>query len=236
VTTLVPTEFKSMAGATAAIAADGTVTVTGNLAKDTYTIKATIPAGVEAKAIKLEALPDPSLPSQGPGRAGNGNFVLSTFAVLFGAPGAKDTPTGLKFASAKADYEQGDFGVAGAIDNKPETGWAINGGAGKEHVATFDIAPDVKLSAGAPLAITIDQQYADGTHALGKFRISVVQAAAPAPAPAPAPAAAPAATPAPATPVPAPATPASAKPAPAPAPAAAKPATPAPAAAPAPAA
>jgi hypothetical protein len=199
-TTLVPTEFKSMAGATAAIAPDGTVTVTGSLAKDTYTLKAVIPAGVEAKAIKLEALPDPSLPGQGPGRAGNGNFVLSTFAVLFGAPGAKDTPTGLKFAGAKADYEQGGFGVAGAIDNKPETGWAINGGAGKEHVATFDIAPDVKLSAGAPLAITIDQQYADGTHALGKFRISVVQAAAPAPTPAPAPAATPAPAPAAATP------------------------------------
>ena len=218
-TALVPTEFKSMAGATAAIAPDGTVTVTGNLAKDTYTLKAVIPAGVDVKAIKLDVLSDPSLPSQGPGRAGNGNFVLSTFAVLFGAPGAKDTPTGLKFASAKADYEQGDYGVAGAIDNKPETGWAIGGGAGKDHVATFDIAPDVKLSAGAPLAITIDQQYADGTHALGKFRISVVQAAAPAPAtPAPAPAAA---KPAPATPAPAPAaaTPAPATPAPAAAPA-----------------
>jgi len=185
-TTLVPTEFKSMAGATAAIAADGTVTVTGNLAKDTYTLKGVIPAGVEAKAIKLEVLPDASLPGQGPGRAGNGNFVLSAFAVLFGAPGTTDTPTGLKFIGAKADYEQGGFAVGGAIDDKSETGWAISGGTGKEHVATFDIAPDVKLVAGAPVAITIDQQYADGTHTLGKFRISVVHAAAPAAPPAPA--------------------------------------------------
>ena len=233
-TTLVPTEFKSMAGATSAIAADGTVTVTGSLAKDTYTLKAVVPAGIEAKAIKLETLPDPSLPGQGPGRSGGGNFVVSTFAVLFGAPGSNETPTKAKFSGAKADYEQGGFGVAGAIDDKPETGWAISGATGKEHVATFDIAPDVKLPAGAPLAITIDQQYADGTHALGKFRISVVHdvpptAAAPAPAPAPAPAATPA--PAPATPAPAPAT---AKPA-APAPAATPPAAPAPAA-PAPAA
>ena len=184
---LVPTEFKSMAGATAAIAADGTVTVTGNLAKDTYTLKAVVPAGGESKAIKLEVLPDPSLPSQGPGRAGNGNFVVSKFAVLFGAPGAADTPNGLKFGGVKADYEQGGYGVAGAIDDKPETGWAISGGTGKEHVATFDIAPDVKLPAGSPLAITIDQQYADGTHALGKFRIAIVQDAAPAAAPAPKP-------------------------------------------------
>ena len=184
-TVIVPTEFKSMAGATAAIAADGTVTVSGHLAKDTYTIKAAIPAGVEAKAVKLEVLSDPSLPSQGPGRAGNGNFVLSKFAVLFGAPGAADTPTALAFAAATADYAQDGYGAAGAIDDNPETGWAISGGTGKEHVATFDIAPEGKLPAGTPLAITIDQQYADGTHSLGKFRISVVQdmpaAAAPQP-------------------------------------------------------
>jgi hypothetical protein len=189
-TPLVPTTFKSMAGATAVIAADGTVTVTGNLAKDTYTLKAVIPAGAEAKAIKLEALSDPSLPSQGPGRAGNGNFVLSKFAVLFGAPGSAETPTSLKFAGAKADYEQGNYAATGAIDDKPETGWAISGATGKEHAATFDIAPDAKLPAGTPLAITIDQQYDDGTHALGKFRISVVQdaaAAAPVAAPAPKP-------------------------------------------------
>ena len=190
-TNLVPTEFKSMAGATAAIAADGTVIVTGNLAKDTYTLKAVIPVGVEAKAIKIEALPDPRLPGQGPGRSGGGNFVLSKFAVLFGAPGSNETPTKLTLASAKADYEQPNYVAAGAIDDNPETGWAISGGTGKEHAATFGIAPDVKLPAGAPLAITIDQQYADGTHALGKFRISVLQdvpqaAAAPAPAAAPA--------------------------------------------------
>ena len=185
-TALVPTEFKSMAGATAAIAADGTVTVTGNLAKDTYTIKAVVPAGVEAKAIKLETLPDPSLPGQGPGRAGNGNFVVSTVAVLFGAPGSNETPTKAKFSGAKADYEQSNYGIAGAIDDKPETGWAISGGTGKEHVATFDIAPETKIPAGAPLAITIDQQYADGTHTLGKFRISVVQDVPPAAVKAPA--------------------------------------------------
>jgi hypothetical protein len=178
--TVVPTEFKSMAGATAAIAADGTVTVTGNLAKDTYTLKAVVPTGGAVKAIKLEALPDPSLPSQGPGRSGGGNFVLSRFAVLFGTAGSNETPSPVKFAGAKADYEQDKYAAVGAIDEKPETGWAIGGGQGKEHAATFEVAADTKLPAGSPLAITIDQQYDDGTHALGKFRISVVQDAAPA--------------------------------------------------------
>lgn len=171
---LVPTEFKSMAGATGTIAADGVVRVTGNLTKDTYSLKASLPAGCEPTSIRLEALPDPSLPSQGPGRAGNGNFVVTTFGVLFGEPGRPETPTKATLCCAKADQEQPNFTAAGAIDDNPATGWAIGGGQGKEHVATFDFAPDVKLPPGATLTITIDQQYADGQHALGKFRLSVV--------------------------------------------------------------
>ena len=176
-TPLVPTEFKSMANATGAIAADGTVLVTGNLAKDTYTLKAVVPAGVEPKAIRLEVLTDPSLPSQGPGRAGNGNFVLNTFAVLVGVPGQTQTPTQVNFCCAKADFEQPNFQAAAMIDGNPATGWGIAGGTGQQHSVTFDIAPEVKVPAGSPLTITIDQQYADGQHALGKFRLTVLQAA-----------------------------------------------------------
>lgn len=173
---LVPTAFTSMAGAAGAIAPDGAVMVTGPLAKDTYTLKAAVPEGMEPRAIRLEALADPSLPSQGPGRAGNGNFVVSTFSVLFGAPGKPETPNAVKFSGAKADYEQPNFTAAGAIDDKPATGWAISGGTGKEHQATFEIAPDIKLLPGAPLTITIDHQYDDGQHALGKFRLSLLPA------------------------------------------------------------
>lgn len=173
-----PTAFTSMAGATGTIAKDGVITVTGALAKDTYTIKAVVPEGGLPKAIRLNVLPDPSLPSQGPGRAGNGNFVVSTFSLMVGEPGKPDTATAVKFASAKADYEQPNFTAAGAIDDKPATGWAISGGTGKEHQATFEIPADVKLPPGAPLTITIDQQYADGQHTLGKFRLSLVPAEA----------------------------------------------------------
>lgn len=170
---LVPSEFKSMAGATGTIAPDGTIMVTGQLATDTYSVKAVVPAGVEPRAIRLEVLPDSSLPSQGPGRSGNGNFVLSTFAVLHGVPGKAETSTSVQFVGATADYAQPNFAASAAIDGDPATGWGISGATGKEHFAIFDIAPDVKVPAGAPLTITIDQQYADGQHNIGKFRISV---------------------------------------------------------------
>jgi hypothetical protein len=178
---LVPTEFTSMAGGTARIAADGTVTVSGTLAKDTYTLKATLPSGGTATGFRLEALTDDALPMKGPGRAGNGNFVLSTFAVLAGSPGAANAPTPVRLASARADFEQPRYAAAAAIDDKADTGWGIAGGIGQPHEAVFTIHPDAHLPGGAPVTITLDQQYADGQHALGKFRLSVVQQPAPAP-------------------------------------------------------
>lgn len=194
-TVLVPTEFKSAAGAAGAIAADGFVTVTGNRAKDTYTLTAAVPAGGNVKAITLEAATDPSLPQQGPGRADNGNFVLSTFRASFGPPGSKEAPTPVKFTGAKATHEQADHVAAGTIDDKPETGWAIAGGTGKPQSITFDVAPDTIPPAGGLLVLVLDQQFADGTHTLGKIRLSAIQEpvpAAPAAAPAPAPPAPPA--------------------------------------------
>ena len=142
-----------------------------------FAVGVLVPAGIEPRSIRLEVLADPSLPAGGPGRSSNGNFVVSTFGMLFGEPGKTETSNVVKFASAKADYEQPNFTVAGAIDANPATGWAISGGTGKDRVATFDIAADLRLPAGAPLTVTIDQQYADGQHALGRFRLALMPAA-----------------------------------------------------------
>jgi hypothetical protein len=187
---LVPTAFASAAGATAAIGADGVVLVTGNRAKDTYTLKAVVPAGGNLRGVRLEALADDSLPGKGPGRADNGNFVVSTFGVQFGPAGSAETPTAIAFAAAKADFEQENYGVAGTIDDKPDSGWAIGGGTGATHLATYDLPADLVVPATSPLTVTIDQQHADGTHAVGKFRLHLLQEVPP---PAPAPAAPPAA-------------------------------------------
>ena len=178
---VVPTEFKSAAGATGAIAADGIVLVTGSLAKDVYTLKAIVPPGGNVAVVKLEALTDPSLPAMGPGRSGGGNLVLSRFALAHGAPGAADAANSAKFTEVKADFEQGGYPAAATLDDNPETGWAIAPEVGKDHSLTFLLAPEVAIPAGSVLLFTIEQQFADGTHNLGKFRLSLLQGSPPAP-------------------------------------------------------
>ena len=82
----------SVEGAKLALRADGAILVSDkNPATDTYVLTfSNLPANVTA--FRLEVLPDDSLPNKGPGRAGNGNFVLSEFIVkvLPPTPGTGD--------------------------------------------------------------------------------------------------------------------------------------------------
>ncbi len=78
---LEPMELKSAGGATLAKQADGSILASGeNPAKDTYTITAkTDLRGITA--LRLEAIPDTSLPTGGSGRSPSGDFRLTKFAV-----------------------------------------------------------------------------------------------------------------------------------------------------------
>jgi hypothetical protein len=87
-----------------------------------------------------------------------------------------------KFIEAKADFEQGGYPAAATLDDNPETGWAIAPEVGKDHSLSFELAPEVAIPAGSLVVFTIEQQFADGTHNLGKFRLSLLQSPPP-PAP-----------------------------------------------------
>ncbi len=172
---LVPTAFHSLVGATATIAADGTVMVAGAKGQDTYTLTAALPAGRTLQRLRLEVLPDPALPAQGPGRAGNGNFVLSELSLKVAAAGGGEPVAPVKLVGVTADFSQGGWNIAGAIDGNLETGWGVAGGTGARHAAVFEVAKEPAVPGGATVSIVVDQQYADGVHSLGKFRLSVEQ-------------------------------------------------------------
>lgn len=70
---------------------DGSILASGPVAKETYTIETELDVPT-FKALRLEVLPDASLKSNGPGRATDGNFVLSEIKVESRPAQAEDTP------------------------------------------------------------------------------------------------------------------------------------------------
>jgi hypothetical protein len=159
---------------------DGSILASGkNVGPEAYTITLTTKEkGITA--IRLEVLPDPSLPNQGPGRSpSNGNFVLTEFTVAAKEIGSKDPPKKIDLHNAQADFSQDGLPVAFAIDNNPDTGWAIAPQFGKAHSALFEMKTPVSFAAGTELTVTILQQYSLRDHNIGRFRLSVTTAAKP---------------------------------------------------------
>ena len=186
-TLLTPATYKSSGGATLKLEKDNSILASGKSPDtDTYTI--TLKTKLKnVTAIKLEVMPDKSLPLKGPGRGGNGNFVLTEIELAASLPGdAKGSvPLPINFAAASASYEQIDggpsnpykkFSAAAAIDQDakgPTWGWAIMEQVGKENFAIFETATDLPArNADEEMTLTITLKHNWGQkHAIGKFRI-----------------------------------------------------------------
>ena len=172
--TLVPTAFQSEVGAIAKIADDSSITVSGTNAKDKAIVETVVPEGLRARYLRLEALPDTKFPGGGPGRASDGNFVVSRLSASFVIPGQQTEPTAIQLVSAQADFEQANFPAKSALDDDLKDGWAVSPQTGKAHVAVFEVAPETVIPAGSKLQVIIEQQHSD-QHTLGKFRLSVAE-------------------------------------------------------------
>jgi mono/diheme cytochrome c family protein len=152
---------------------DASVLASGDTTKrDVYTLTLRGDfAGVTA--LRLEALPDPSLPKNGPGRVYYegpfGDFQLSEItATADGKP--------VKFASASQSYANGNSKAAQAIDGDPQSGWSVNGGQGKRHVAVFVFATPLPAVKELHVEMVCERYYASG---LGRFRLATTTASKP---------------------------------------------------------
>jgi hypothetical protein len=113
-------------------------------------------------ALRLEAIPDLSLPGGGPGRiyyeGTFGDFFLSDMTV---------TVAGQKATFVGVAQSIGD--AKGVVDEKTETGWSIGGGQGKPQVAVFKLAQPIVGASAIDVRMTFEKYYAA---ALGRFRLS----------------------------------------------------------------
>jgi formylglycine-generating enzyme required for sulfatase activity/tetratricopeptide (TPR) repeat protein/tRNA A-37 threonylcarbamoyl transferase component Bud32 len=175
--TLKPLAVKSEGGATLTVQPDASVLASGlNSDVDVYVIEAEVQGRIES--IRLEAIPDPSMPAGGSGRApGWGNFMLTDFRVMAGE-GV------VAWSRAYADFSQDtqwdkpkDFSIANAIDTDESTAWAIWPRVAEPHWAVF--VPKGPIAAVGKLRLTIRlafQSKENKGYTLGRFRLSVKEA------------------------------------------------------------
>jgi len=149
---------------------DGSVLASGDQpGTDVYTLEGDVAPG--ADLLRLEALEDPSLPGEGPGRTKNGNFVLSDVAVEVLEGGLWRR---LALAHAEADFEQvraGPFTAAKTIDADRASGWAIwrEDGTCRAQSLVVALAATVP-SARIRVQLAFESTFAQ--HTLGRFRVS----------------------------------------------------------------
>jgi formylglycine-generating enzyme required for sulfatase activity/tetratricopeptide (TPR) repeat protein len=173
-TVLKPIAVKSQGGATLTVQPDHSVLASGESpVQDTYTVEFEVERPVTA--LRLEALPDPSLPGNGPGRSPNGNFHLKDIRVR---PVAGLTPAAAwTWLWVYADFGQdnADAGsVQNAVDNNPTSAWGIWPEVGRSHWAV--LVPDLQGGEAGRAGLTVrlemgEEKWAQTT--LGRFRLSV---------------------------------------------------------------
>ena len=153
--------------------ADGSILASGDITKsDVYTLSLP-PSAAPVRAIRLEVLPDESLPDHGPGMCNyegpKGDFLLSEFEIEAGGARLKVAKATDSFAG-RAAHSKTASGAAATIDGDMSSGWSTNGDQGRAHAAVYALAEPVP--AGVPLTVTMrfERHFACP---LGCFRLSV---------------------------------------------------------------
>jgi hypothetical protein len=169
-----PDGLKSAGGQELKIQPDGSVLSAGAKNPNADTYIAVLKTRGKITGLRLEALTDASMTNKSLSRA-NGNFVLTDVRIVVaGKP--------VKIAKAAADFEQNGFPVANLIDADPKSGWAGDGhNEAKNRTAVLSFAEPIDLGdKGGDLTVELKHDSTFPKHHIGRFRLSVTEAAAPA--------------------------------------------------------
>jgi hypothetical protein len=160
-------EARSKGGATLTKQPDGSILVSGAESdQDEYTIIAK--SRVRGVAgLRLDALADKSLTSQGPGRAGD--FVLSKIVVEQAVK--KEGPyAAVELKDPTASFASPDYPPNQALDDDPATGWSLGAeGLGKSQNIRFALGEKLAANNETYFKITLSHH---SKYALGRFLLS----------------------------------------------------------------
>jgi Protein of unknown function (DUF1553)/Protein of unknown function (DUF1549)/Planctomycete cytochrome C len=188
-TAMTPRTATATNGVVLKVQPDGSILASGaNPPLTSYTITAdTAVQGITA--LRLEALPDPSLPRGGPGRDGYGHFrVTGIHAETSAAAGSSEDTSPIQIKMLKVDESATSFEPADLLGSKPAPyarnrgSWAINAMRDTDRLprhAVLTLATPLGSAAGTRITVRID--HLDGTigQGIGRLRLAATDAANP---------------------------------------------------------
>ncbi|MEO0481419.1 MAG: PSD1 and planctomycete cytochrome C domain-containing protein [Planctomycetota bacterium] len=156
---------------------DGSLLVSGaNPQSDAHQVELIVPAG-RYDLLQVELMTDPSLPSDGPGRAQNGNAILSGLEVeSIDALGRENGALG--WAAAFGDHNQSndDFAPLHALDPGNGRMWAADAHRVEgPRVLWFQLAEPVESGGATRLVVTLHYKSPYAQHSFGRLRFRVGQ-------------------------------------------------------------
>jgi hypothetical protein len=186
--------------------ADGSVLCLGHKIPMPGTVVSTtdVPADKKLTGLRLEALTHGDLPFGGPGRSYRGLFAISELKVEISVPGEPDKWTAVKLQNATADFAQPESPIdaefkdgedkrtlgpaAFLVDGKDETAWGTDRGPGRRNrdlKAVVQFAQPLATVPGSRMRVTMEfkhsgqSNFARRSNGVGRFRLSVTDAANP---------------------------------------------------------
>ncbi|WP_239491989.1 PSD1 and planctomycete cytochrome C domain-containing protein [Luteitalea sp. TBR-22] len=187
-TTLVPSHAAATNGAQLSVRDDGSVLASGPNPKVTvYTLQATTTT-TGLTGLRLEALLDPSLPKQGPGRDPYGHFRLTGIRVFAAPAAAPANRRRVEFTAVKGDGNVSRGDLLPLTTDAPATyarqgrSWVVDAVRDGWRVPfQLVLVPKTPLGEPGGTVITVELAHEDGTigQGLGRFRLSATTGAKP---------------------------------------------------------
>jgi len=164
---------KAAGDATFSLLDDDSLLAAGEVKKsDTYTLRLRTDLA-SIRAIRLDALPHPSLPGGGPGRATKGGFGLSELQLTAQPAGDESAkPAAVKLRAFQTGDAQTNQAVASAIDGDRKSTWLVESPNGTRQSALFETTKPVGFEGGTLLTCTLKFE-PNTLRSLGRLRLSV---------------------------------------------------------------
>lgn len=143
---------------------DGSIYVTGdNPDRDTYKLIGT--TGLKSvSGLSIDALEEGRLRMKGPGRAENGNFVLTNVKLLVNG-------ANVPLTEGNADFVQSGYRIVNGLGGNESKAWAVVPNTGRSHTLTLKTSQPFVVPAGAEIKVILEQQSPWAQHNLGRFRV-----------------------------------------------------------------